>query len=189
MKQLSTKSDPGPGATPAVDEPSTPEPSTLEPLNLETFLPYRLMMLAEQVSQSLSRLYGERYGLSNPEWRVMAALGQHGTLTSTEIGRNSRMHKTKVSRAVAELESKSLLRRETSRADMRVAHLTLTETGSRTYFNLVPLALQFSDKLAGGLSEAERDVLERVLANLMQRSDAIASDIEAALSPPQTDTD
>ncbi len=184
MKQLSTKSNAIPGATPVADEPST-----LEPLNLETFLPYRLMMLAEQVSQSLSRLYGERYGLSNPEWRVMAALGQHGTLTSTEIGRNSRMHKTKVSRAVAELEGKGLLRRETSRADMRVAHLTLTETGSRTYFSLVPLALQFSDKLAGGLSEAERDVLERVLASLMQRSDAIASDIEAALSRPQADTD
>lgn len=146
-------------------------------LRLEDFLPYRLVMLAEQVSQSLARLYSDRYNITNPEWRTLAALGQFGTMTSTEIGRHSRMHKTKVSRAVAELETKGFLKRETSRTDMRVAHLTLTPRGLDVYRRLVPLALQFGDRLAGGLTDAEAAVLERVLTTLMNSSDAIARDI------------
>lgn len=146
-------------------------------LRLDAFLPYRLAMLAEQVSQSLARLYSDRYGITNPEWRVLAALGEHGTMTSTEIGRNSRMHKTKVSRAVAELEKKSLITRETSPDDMRVAYLTLTPQGSDTYRELVPLAVRFGDRLAGGLSAEETAVLERVLTSLMERSDEIAQEI------------
>lgn len=204
MKQVSTKSAaaaatgaqpagaksaPGPAPQPGPDTPDTRAEAVL---NLEDFLPYRLVMLAEQVSQSLSRLYSDRYAITNPEWRVMAALGQFGTLTSTEIGRNSRMHKTKVSRAVAELEKKDLIVRETSRADMRVAHLSLTAKGADTYRRLVPLALQFGDRLAGGLSAEETAVLERVLASLMERSDLIAGEITeqiagqpAADAPPE----
>lgn len=175
MKQLSTKTNDIPNSFP------DREAHEDEQLNLEAFLPYRLVMLAEQVSQSLSRLYSDRYGISNPEWRALAALGQIGTMTSTEIGRHSRMHKTKVSRAVAELESKGLITRKTSNADMRVAHLSLTQNGAATYRRLVPLALQFGDRLAGGLSAEETAVLERVLSSLMDRSDAIARDINESL--------
>jgi DNA-binding MarR family transcriptional regulator len=172
MKPLST--NPGKEIPTSADAPE----GAAEPmLRLEDFLPYRLVMLAEQVSQSLSRLYSERYGITNPEWRTMAALGQFGTMTSTEIGRNSRMHKTKVSRAVAELEKKGLIIRKTSDADMRVAHLTLTEKGEATYRKLAPLAVQFGDRLAGGLSAQEIAVLEQVLATLMERSDEIAREI------------
>lgn len=164
--------------SPTADGAAPAQPS----LRLEEFLPYRLVMLAEQVSQSLSRLYSDRYGITNPEWRTLAALGQFGTMTSTEIGRHSRMHKTKVSRAVAELEAKGFVSRETSRADMRVAHLTLTPKGIETYRRLVPLALQFGDRLAGGLSAEETLVLERVLTSLMERSDEIARDINQSAS-------
>jgi len=146
-------------------------------LRLEEFLPYRLVMLAEQVSQSLSRLYSDRYGLTNPEWRTLAALGQFGQMTSTEIGRHSQMHKTKVSRAVAELEKKNLIVRRTSDADMRVAYLTLTDAGKETYRKLVPLALTFGDRLVGGLSAEELAGFESALASLMRHSDEIASEI------------
>ncbi|MCT8971024.1 MarR family winged helix-turn-helix transcriptional regulator [Microbaculum marinisediminis] len=172
MKPLST--NPGENVHTVADGSGEAGDRTLK---LEEFLPYRLVMLAEQVSQSLSRLYAERYGLTNPEWRTMAALGQFGTMTSTDIGRNSRMHKTKVSRAVAELEKKGLIVRQTSDSDMRVSYLTLTDKGRATYRKLVPLALRFGDQLAGGLSADETAVLERVLTTLMERSDEIAREI------------
>jgi DNA-binding MarR family transcriptional regulator len=158
-------------------EAAAPNASVDGLLKLEEFLPYRLVMLAEQVSQSLARLYSDRYAITNPEWRALAALGQYGTLTSTEIGRSSRMHKTKVSRAVAELEKKGLIVRETSQTDMRVAHLTLTAKGAEAYRALVPLALRFGDQLAAGLTAEEMAVLERVLTSLMERSDQIAREI------------
>jgi hypothetical protein len=76
------------------------------PLKLEEFLPYRLNVLANLVSQALSRIYVERYGLGVPEWRVLVTLGQFGVMTGKAIGAHSHMHKTKVSRAVAELEKR-----------------------------------------------------------------------------------
>ncbi|WP_435370010.1 hypothetical protein, partial [Acinetobacter baumannii] len=68
-------------------------------LELETFLPYRLNVLASIVSQGLSGIYAKRYGIGDPEWRVMATLGQFGAMTAKDIGGHSHMHKTKVSRA------------------------------------------------------------------------------------------
>ena len=79
------------------------------PLKLEEFLPYRLNVLASLVSQALSRIYVERYGLGVPEWRVLVTLGQFGVMTGKAIGAHSHMHKTKVSRAVAELEKRKLI--------------------------------------------------------------------------------
>src|SRR6185503_18249204 len=71
------------------------------PLKLEQFLPYRLNVVASLVSQALSRIYAERYGIGVPEWRVLVTLGQYGMMTGKTIGGYSHMHKTKVSRAVA----------------------------------------------------------------------------------------
>src|SRR5262245_10672247 len=87
------------------------------PLKLEEFLPYRLNVVASLVSQALSRIYAERYGIGVPEWRVLVTLGQYQTMTAKQIGAHSHMHKTKVSRAVAQLETRKLLVRRANRAD------------------------------------------------------------------------
>src|SRR4051812_39923983 len=81
-----------------------PMVKTRPALDLDGFLPYRLDILAEGVSRALSRLYKEPYGLGVPEWRVLAHLGQYAPIAARDIAAHSRMHKTKVSRAVAELE-------------------------------------------------------------------------------------
>src|SRR5690606_41197919 len=108
-------------------------------LELENFLPYRLNRLADAFSRDFSRIYRDRHGLTRPEWRLLAALGQYGTMTATAVGQHSAMHKTKVSRAVAALEKRLWLNRTPSADDRRVEHLTLTKTGAAIYRELVPL--------------------------------------------------
>ena len=49
------------------------------PLKLEEFLPYRLNVVASLVSQALSRIYVDRYGIDVPEWRILVTLGQYET--------------------------------------------------------------------------------------------------------------
>src|SRR5262245_29471419 len=95
-------------------------------LKLEEFLPYRLNVCAALVSQALSRIYADRYRIGVPEWRVLVTLGQFGAMTAKAIGAHSHMHKTKVSRAVASLESRKLINRRVNRADLREAFLSLT---------------------------------------------------------------
>jgi DNA-binding MarR family transcriptional regulator len=132
-------------------------------LILESFLPYRLMRLSEAVSREFAKAYHDRYGLTRPEWRVFATLGQYGTMTATAIGAHSAMHKTKVSRAVAALEKRKWLSRETDPADRRVERLTLTKAGRAAYREMVPVARDFEAKL---LSRIERRESQQVLDGL-----------------------
>ncbi|MDX8469174.1 MarR family transcriptional regulator [Mesorhizobium sp. VK23B] len=129
------------------------EPEILE---LESFLPYRLYRLADAVSREFSRIYKERQGLTRPEWRTLSGLGQRGTMTATELGEQSAMHKTKVSRAVAELERRRWLTRTPDGNDRRVEHLTLTKAGLAAYREMVPLAKVFERELLARLSREER---------------------------------
>ncbi|AXS40319.1 MarR family transcriptional regulator [Breoghania sp. L-A4] len=146
-------------------------------LNLQEFLPYRLSILADTVSQSLSQLYNARYGIAIPEWRVIAILGQYGTVTAKQIGACSRMHKTKVSRAVATLEHKGLVERAANSDDMREAFVTLSETGRAIYGQITPAAAEFADALLGALTAAERAHLEAILTRLNDHALVLADDI------------
>jgi DNA-binding MarR family transcriptional regulator len=139
------------------------EPEILE---LESFLPYRLYRLADAVSREFSGVYKDRHGLTRPEWRTLAGLGQHGTMTATALGEQSAMHKTKVSRAVAELERRRWLTRKPDEKDRRVEHLTLTKAGLAAYREMVPLAKAFEGELLAKLSAGERFAIAEGLAAL-----------------------
>ncbi|BCH17420.1 MULTISPECIES: MarR family winged helix-turn-helix transcriptional regulator [unclassified Mesorhizobium] len=135
-------------------------------LELESFLPYRLYRLADAVSREFSRVYKDRHGLTRPEWRTLAGLGQHGTMTATALGEQSAMHKTKVSRAVAELERRRWLTRKPDEKDRRVEHLTLTGAGLAAYREMVPLAKAFERDLLSKLSAGERVAIAEGLSAL-----------------------
>jgi DNA-binding MarR family transcriptional regulator len=149
-------------------------------LELESFLPYRLNVLATVVSHGLSRIYTKRYGFGIPEWRVMATVGQFGAMTAKEIGAHSHMHKTKVSRAVANLTKRKLLQRKVNRQDLREAFLSLTAQGTAIYDDLVPVAQSFAAELAGSLTPAEVAEFDALLAKLTDRSKSLAKGVAPA---------
>lgn len=152
----------------------TPPGEAPEALELEAFLPYQLAVLADTMSQSLSRLYSDRYGLGVPEWRVLANLGQRGTMTATEIGTHAQMHKTKVSRAVSGLATRGYVLRERNSADQREALLQLTDEGRRVYDELVPSARAFNKALESMLTDDEKALLRSMLDRLTSRSRDLA---------------
>lgn len=136
-----------------------PSAGEIEPLELESFLPYRLNRLADAVSRDFARIYRDRHGLTRPEWRLLATLGQYGTMTATEIGRHSSMHKTKVSRAVTALEKRKWLSRQTDETDRRIEHLALTRAGTKAYGDLVPHAHAFERAMLAKFTASQRDAL------------------------------
>lgn len=146
------------------DRMETKAPVTV--LALEGFLPYRLNHLADAVSREFQKIYKQRHGLTRPEWRTLATLGQFGTMTATAIGEHSSMHKTKVSRAVAELERRKWLQRASDPNDRRVERLVLTKAGDKIYRELVPFAKTFEAAVFDKMSEAERAAVVTGLAAL-----------------------
>jgi DNA-binding MarR family transcriptional regulator len=151
-----------------------PEKPAAEPLRLEQFLPYRLNVVGFFASRALGRIYGAHFGIDIPQWRVVAQLGEFGRLTSRDIGELAQMHKTKVSRAVGELEKRGLVSRAENRQDRREAFIALTPAGTRVYAQIVPLALAFQARWTEGIAPDELKVFERVLSTLTERGRHLA---------------
>jgi DNA-binding MarR family transcriptional regulator len=149
------------------------------PLKLEEFLPYQLNVVASLVSQALSRIYADRYGIDVPEWRILVTLGQYETMTAKAIGAHSHMHKTKVSRAVVALEQRKLVVRRENRADRREAFLSLTPAGRAIYHDLAPGALDFARRLFETVDPADRTAFERAVTRLTERSRILTAESTA----------
>ena len=130
--------------------------SAPQALELEKFLPYRLSVLAQLVSESLHALYAAPFGLSVAQWRVMAALGRFAPLTASEVGTRIVMDKVAVSRAVAGLMKRQLVERATDSADRRRASLKLSAKGRAMHARIVPIALDYEARLYKSLSAEER---------------------------------
>jgi DNA-binding MarR family transcriptional regulator len=152
-------------------------PSEAPVLRLEEFLPHRLNVLSSLVSQALTRVYG-RYGIGIPEWRVLVTLGENGVLTGKVVGAQTHMHKTKVSRAVAQLEERKFLTRRANRADLRESFLSLTPAGRAVYEELAPSALAFMDRLAEVVAIADRPAFDRAVKQLTTRSAELVAEAE-----------
>ncbi len=123
-------------------------------LHLEAFLPYRLLRAAEEVSRRFARHYKNRHGMTRPEWRTLATIGQFGSITAKQIGEHSSMHKTKVSRAVRALEKRRWLKRRTDDLDRRIEHLELTPPGKTIYRELAYIARVFEQDLVEQLGKS-----------------------------------
>jgi DNA-binding MarR family transcriptional regulator len=134
---------------------------------LGDYLPYRLSLLASSLNSAFETTLERDHNLGLTDWRVMATLGEYGSLTARDICQRGRMHKTKVSRAVASLEQRRLLQRRTNRQDMREAFLSLTEHGRSVFQQVVPAAVTFSHKITDQLSSQELLCMEAVIERLL----------------------
>jgi DNA-binding MarR family transcriptional regulator len=142
-------------------------------LELENFLPYRLSILAQLVSESLHDLYAVPFDLTVVQWRVMAALGRFAPLTASAVGQRIVMDKVAVSRAVAGLVTRGLVERATDRDDRRRASLRLSTRGRAMHGKIVPLALDYEAKLYALLSEDERKAFNSLSDRLFARAEAL----------------
>jgi len=138
-------------------------------LDLDHFLPYRLSVLTNRVSSAIARHYADRFGMTIPEWRVMAVLGQGGELSAREVAQRTAMDKVQVSRAVASLVTAKRVQRQADGTDGRVSRLSLTRKGSAIYDEIVPLALHLEELLLAPLSSAERSALDALMLKLARQ--------------------
>lgn len=135
------------------------------PLRLHDYLPYRLALASHRVSRMVGRAYRARFGLSIPEWRVIAILGEAEEATAQGLGDAAGLDKVSVSRAVRALVDRGVVEKRPHGRDRRSSLLRLTDDGQAVYADVAPAALQAEAALVAELSEDE----ERVLAALLDR--------------------
>jgi DNA-binding MarR family transcriptional regulator len=149
-------------------------------IKLESFLPYRLSVLANVTSSAIAAAYEKRFGLSIPEWRVIAVLMRHPGLSAREVAEKSRMDAVAVSRAVNRLLRAGRLRRAVAADDRRRSILQVSAAGAAVYRGVAPLALEFERSLLESLSPGDRATLDRLLDELTTRAESLAVDLREA---------
>jgi len=146
-----------------------PTPATAEhaPLQLEHFLPYRLSILSNTISQAIADDYQQRYDLSVTEWRVMAVLARFEGLSAREVAERTAMDKVAVSRALARLAEAGRVSRGMHDNDKRRSVLDLTEAGWAIHDEVAPMARAREREVLARLDAEERAWLTRILDKLL----------------------
>lgn len=139
-------------------------------LHLDRFVPYRLAVLTNIVSMSIANAYEQEFGLSIPEWRVLAVLARYPNLSAIEVSERAAMDKVAVSRAVRRLVAARRLVRTHDKGDRRRSVLRLSPEGKAIYTRVAPLALRYERRLLDALSAQDRRTLQRLLGQLIERA-------------------
>jgi DNA-binding MarR family transcriptional regulator len=152
--------------TTAAKLPADMKASKHAPIELENFLPYRLSILSNKVSQAIADDYQQRYDIGVTEWRVMAVLARFDGLSAREVAERTAMDKVAVSRALARLVGAGRVSRHMHDNDKRRSVLDLTEDGWAIHEVVAPMARQREREVLARLDEQERIWLNRILDKL-----------------------
>ena len=146
---------------------SAPASAEHAPLQLEHFLPYRLSILSNTISQAIADDYQSRHDLSVTEWRVMAVLARFEGLSAREVAERTAMDKVAVSRALARLVAAGRVDRTVHDNDKRRSVLKLSAAGWAIHDDVAPMARAREREVLAKLDAEERQWLERILDKLL----------------------
>ena len=138
-------------------------------LRLDAFVPYRLSIASNTVSDMIASAYRALFGLTIPEWRLGAILAEHDSISQFGLGAATRMDKVTVSRAAIALVDRGLVKRAPNPDDKRSHLLSLSAEGRSLYDQVAPKALALEDELLAGF---ERKEVAHFLAMLQRLQDA-----------------
>lgn len=155
----------------AVEADETDEASNLR---LDHYLPYRLSVAANEVSRLVARAYEDRFGITIPQWRILANLAEHGPLTPLQVGKRTVMDKVTVSRAAQGLVQRGLLVRLENGKDGRSHILAMAPEGEALYAHVAPLAVEFERALLDQWSAEDVERLHEQLKRLQHTAAVLA---------------
>ena len=135
-------------------------------LVLDDFVPYRLSVASNSVSEAVARTYEALFGLSIPEWRLVAVIAEAEGITQQAIGAAPRMDKVTVSRAAIALTGRGLLVRRANPADRRSHLLGLTDAGRTLYAAVAPEALALERRLLAAFDPIAVDAFVATLRRI-----------------------
>jgi DNA-binding MarR family transcriptional regulator len=142
----------------------------------EHSLPHACSFIANRVSLTLERMYGQLFGLSVVGWRVIAILGAHSPLSAKALAELTAMDQVSISRAVEQLANNKLVSRRTDTSDRRRVVLRLSKKGKDVYSQVVPVMYASENALISGLCGEDARAVRRIMEILVKRSAEILGD-------------
>jgi len=146
----------------------------------EEFLLFRLSSVSRRVASACADVYFAEFGLSVPEWRLMAQIGRFGSISAKDIAEKISMDRVAISRAAGKCLAEGLIQERFSSSDRRSKVLSFTPKGKALYKRVIPRACELANLIEAGLSKREA----KMLKTLLEKLDRTVLKIKA--SPAQT---
>jgi DNA-binding MarR family transcriptional regulator len=153
-------------------DPWTDVPRSGKTLHIGHFVTFQLIRLANAAKANVTRKYLADFGLSVPEWRLLAMTIRFEPVRFSELVANSSIDKGQASRTLQVLTRRGLIDTRAAGGGVRRAGdgapviLTVTAKGRRLYSTLLPVAQRNQARLLRLLTREERKTLWRVLNKL-----------------------
>ncbi len=142
-------------------------------LHIGHFLTFQIIRLANAAKANVTRKYLADFGLSVPEWRLLAMTVRFGPVRFSELVANSSIDKGQASRTLQVLTRRGLIAAQTLGGGRRrpteggaPVILTVTGKGRRLYETLLPVAQRNQAQLLYLLTREERRMLWIILNKL-----------------------
>ena len=137
---------------------------------LEDFIPFKLAVVANRISQSIGHLFETRFNIQMPEWRILMALYAYGGMPFYELVARTSMDKARVSRAQRRLADLRMIETRTDANDRRKLLLSISEIGARMCAEILPAVAAREAWFLEALSDDEHHQFGIILDKLMVRS-------------------
>ena len=149
--------------------------TTKSKFDLQEFVPYRVAVLENAVSNTIAQLYTNRFNLSRSEWRVLTALGDKPGMVGREVVLYTTQDKVQVSRAVIRLEKKGLVTVAEDPNDRRNKTLHLSKDGKKLLQQILPLVIEQEALLLDAISEKELQQFLQISDKILTRAHKLIS--------------
>ncbi len=142
-------------------------------LHIGQFVTFQIIRLANAAKANVTRRYLADFGLSVPEWRLLAMTVRFEPVRFSELVSNSSIDKGQASRTLQGLTQRGLILAQTLGGGARRTRdsgapviLTVTPKGRRLYATLLPVAQRNQARLLHLLTRDERKMLYLILNKL-----------------------
>jgi DNA-binding MarR family transcriptional regulator len=144
-------------------------------LDLDRYVPALITFIANKLSRTATVLYQKRFGVNITEWRILSLLALEPDISAARICHVIGFDKGPVSRTLALLQTRGLVRIRPDRQDARTHSISLTPKGRATHDQVIVVALERERRLLSCLRKDEREVLINLLRRVHSNLGAVTT--------------
>lgn len=146
----------------------------LDEYALEKAVPYLLNRAGVRIGETFSKEL-VKFNLTLPMYRVLASLLRIDAQRMTHLAEYTSIDISTLSRLVASMERKNLVRRQPGETDKRSVHVMLEETGRDLAMRVAPLADLYERVALANISADEIATLKRLLVQIYDNIASLGS--------------
>jgi DNA-binding MarR family transcriptional regulator len=156
-----------------------PDDDKLQSIDFTRYIPTVISRFSTHMRASANKFFGERYGLSLLDWRILSHIAAVGACSAYDIWTSAALEKSAVSRAIRGLQKNGLIEVAlVPGAARRTTKISLSEEGRRRYAATFEEVEKRHARLVAGLTSAQVEQLIATINHLDARIEMMGSEAE-----------